>query len=221
MADDMNEAGDAPEVALDLDQATDLEAAMREAMAAVEGKHSGPRVETPAAGSPDELAKLRQENVELRDRAIRTLADFDNFRKRSERERQESRRYALLEPMREFLIVADNLDLALSAQGSAEDLKRGVEMIHRQMDELLRRFGVVEVSAVGQPFDPTLHEAVSREESRDVKVPTVSAELRRGYKMHDRLVRPSMVKVAVPAEAAAASSEGSQGPAGGDEGPAL
>ena len=221
MADDMKDAGDAPEVALDLDQATDLEAAMREAMAAVEGKHAGPRAEAPAAGSPEELVKLRQENIELRDRAIRTLADFDNFRKRSERERQESRRYALLEPMRELLTVADNLDLALSAQGSAEDLKRGVEMIHRQMSELLRRFGIVEVPAIGQPFDPTLHEAVSREESRDVKVPTVSAELRRGYKMHDRLVRPSMVKVAVPAEAAAASSEGSQGPAGGEEGPAL
>ena len=221
MADDMKDAGDAPEVALDLDQATDLEAAMRDAMAAVEGKQAGPRAEAPAAGSPEELVKLRQENIELRDRAIRTLADFDNFRKRSERERQESRRYALLEPMRELLTVADNLDLALSAQGSAEDLKRGVEMIHRQMAELLRRFGIVEVSAIGQPFDPTLHEAVSREESRDVKVPTVSAELRRGYKMHDRLVRPSMVKVAVPAEAAAASSEGSQGPAGGEEGPAL
>jgi molecular chaperone GrpE len=221
MADDTKDAGDAPEVALDLDdQSTDLESAMRDAMAAVEGR----RGDAPAAGTPggaDEVAKLRQENIELRDRAIRTLADFDNFRKRSERERQESRRYALLEPMREFLTVADNLDLALSAQGSAEDLKRGVEMIHRQMSELLRRFGIVEVPAIGQPFDPTLHEAVSREESREVKVPTVVAELRRGYKMHDRLVRPSMVKVAVPAEAAAASSEGSQGPVGGEEGPAL
>ena len=66
--------------------------------------------------------------------------------------------------------MTDNLDLALSAQGSAEDLKRGVEMIHRQMVELLRRFGVIEVSAVGQPFDPTLHEAVSREESRGGQV---------------------------------------------------
>lgn len=226
MADPTKQADDTPEVALDLDdQSTDLESAMREAMAAVEGKHSGIRAaDAPAApvpGSADEVAKLRQENIELRDRAIRTLADFDNFRKRSERERQESRRYALLEPMREFLTVADNLDLALSAQGSAEDLKRGVEMIHRQMSELLRRFGIVEVPAIGQPFDPTLHEAVSREESREVKVPTVVAELRRGYKMHDRLVRPSMVKVAVPADAAAASSEGSQGPVGGDEGPAL
>jgi molecular chaperone GrpE len=227
MADNTQNAGDAPEVALDLDdQTTDLEAAMRDAVAAVEGVQSGTgRGDAPAgsgpAGSAEEVAKLRQEVAELRDRSMRTLADFDNYRKRAERERQDLKRYALLEPIREFLTVADNLDLALSAQGSAEDLKRGVEMIHRQMTELLRRFGAVEVPAVGQPFDPTVHEAVSREESRDVKVPTVTAELRRGYKMHDRLVRPSMVKVAVPAEAAAASSEGSQGPVGGEEGPAL
>jgi molecular chaperone GrpE len=228
MADNTRNAGDAPEVALDLDdQTTDLEAAMRDAVAAVEGVQSGSGRggDAPAGGGPagsaEEIAKLRQEVSELRDRSMRTLADFDNFRKRAERERQDLKRYALLEPIREFLTVADNLDLALSAQGSAEDLKRGVEMIHRQMTELLRRFGAVEVPAVGQPFDPTLHEAVSREESRDVKVPTVVAELRRGYKMHDRLVRPSMVKVAVPAEAAAASSEGSQGPVGGEEGPAL
>jgi molecular chaperone GrpE len=231
MADETQNPSDAPEVALDLDdQTTDLEAAMRDAVAAVEGVESGSgrggssaAGSGPAgpAGSTDEVAKLRQENAELRDRSVRTLADFDNYRKRAERERQEIKKYALIEPVRELLTVADNLDLALSAQGSAEDLKRGVEMIHRQMTELLRRFGAVEVPAVGQPFDPTLHEAVSREESHDVKVPTVSAELRRGYKMHDRLVRPSMVKVAVPAEAAAASSEGSQGPVGGEEGPAL
>jgi molecular chaperone GrpE len=230
MADTTRNAGDTPEVALDLDdQTTDLEAAMRDAVAAVEGVQSGSgRADAPAgsgptgpAGSTDEVAKLRQEIAELRDRSMRTLADFDNYRKRAERERQEMRKYALIEPVRELLTVADNLDLALSAQGSAEDLKRGVEMIHRQMTDLLRRFGAVEVPAVGQPFDPTLHEAVSREESREVKVPTVVAELRRGYKMHDRLVRPSMVKVAVPAEAAAASSEGSQGPVGGEEGPAL
>jgi molecular chaperone GrpE len=228
MADETRNAGDAPEVALDLDdQTTDLEAAMRDAVAAVEGVESGAgrggssAAGSGPAGSTEEVAKLRQENAELRDRSVRTLADFDNYRKRAERERQETKKYALIEPVRELLTVADNLDLALSAQGSAEDLKRGVEMIHRQMTELLRRFGAVEVPAVGQPFDPTLHEAVSREESHDVKVPTVTAELRRGYKMHDRLVRPSMVKVAVPAEAAAASSEGSQGPAGGEEGPAL
>src|SRR3954465_1816088 len=134
MADDMRNAGDAPEVALDLDdQTTDLEAAMRDAVAAVEGVESGSGrggAAPAGGGSAEEIAKLRQEVSELRDRSMRTLADFDNYRKRAERERQDLKRYALLEPIREFLTVADNLDLALSAQGSAEDLKRGVEMIH-------------------------------------------------------------------------------------------
>jgi molecular chaperone GrpE len=221
MANDVKD--DTPEVALDLDeQSPDLEAAMRDAMAAVEAVEEGGEAAVAAAvpsgsGDAKEVDRLRQENAELRDRAVRTLADFDNFRKRSERERQELKRYALLEPLRELLTVADNLDLALSAQGSAEDLKRGVEMIHRQMQELLRRFGLVEVPAVGQPFDPTQHEAVAREESAEVKAPTVTAELRRGYKMHDRLVRPAMVKVAVPAEAGSAPVPAG----GGEEGPAL
>jgi len=225
MADNMKNAGDAPEVALDLDdQTTDIEAAMRDAVAAVEGVESGARGEAPpaagaagAAAGADDPAKLRQEATDLRDRLARTLADFDNFRKRAERDRQEQKRYALFDPLREFLTVTDNLDLALSAQGPAEDLKRGVEMIHRQMIELLRRFGVTEVSAVGQPFDPTVHEAVAREESAEVKSPTVSAELRRGYKLHDRLLRPAMVKVAVPAESPAPVTGGGSG----EEGPAL
>jgi molecular chaperone GrpE len=216
MADDLRDTGDFSEVALDLDeQSSDLETAMRDAVAAVEGVEGGARPEAEAADGADEVARLRQEIADLRDRSMRTLADFDNFRKRSERERQELRRYALLEPMRELLTVADNLDLALSAQGSAEDLKRGVEMIHRQMQELMRRFGVTEVAAMGRPFDPTLHEAVSREESAEVKAPTVVAELRRGYRMHDRLLRPAMVKVAVPPEAAPGAIGGEE------EGPVL
>ena len=148
MADDAKNAGDTPEVALDLDEQTpDLDAAMREAVAAVEEVEAGNRPADSAAnggnaghGGAEEVTRLRQEIADLRDRSVRTLADFDNFRKRAERERQEQRRYALLEPLRELLTVADNLDLALSAQGSAEDLKRGVEMIHRQMQDLLRRF---------------------------------------------------------------------------------
>ena len=223
MADDMRK-GESPEVALDLDeQNTDLETAMREAMAAVEGVETSSRP-GPAAGaasspSPsEEVERLRREVADLRDRSVRTLADFDNFRKRSQRESQEFKKYALLEPMRDFLTVIDNLDLALSAQGSAEDLKMGVEMIHRQMQELLRRFGVTEVPAVGQPFDPTQHEAVAREESPEVTAPTVTAELRRGYRMHDRLLRPSMVKVAVPVEEKPGPSPSEDG---GEEGPAL
>jgi molecular chaperone GrpE len=223
MADETQEgsetAGAAQEVAeLDLDaQNPDLEAAMRAAVAAVEGVEGGerPAPEEGAgdAGDTDEVSRLRQEIADLRDRSMRTLADFDNFRKRSERERQEAKRYALFEPMRELLGVMDHLELALSAGGSVEDLKRGVEMILRQMQELLRRHGVREVPATGAAFDPKVHEAVSREEDPAVTAPTVTGELRRGYTMHERLLRPAMVKVAVPAEA----GEGPQ-PAAGDGG---
>lgn len=223
MADDVKNAGDTSEVALDLDEQTpDLEAAMRDAVAAVEEVESGGRPAEPGADPAGdgggEVARLRREIADLRDRSVRTLADFDNFRKRSQREREEARRFAHFDVLQELLTVADNLSLALTAQGSAEDLKRGVEMIHRQMQELLRRFGAVEVPAVGQAFDPTVHDAVAREESAEVKTPTVVTELRRGYKMHDRLLRPAMVKVAVPAETAAAPPAGG---AGGEEGPAL
>lgn len=229
MADDTrqtNEAG-APEgeaVALDLDNQTDdIEAAMREAVAAVEEVESEARHDKgdPAAGggADDELFRLRREVADLRDRSVRTLADFDNYRKRSERDRQDAKRYALVEPMREFIGVMDNLELALSAGGSAEDLKRGVEMIHRQMLDMLRRFGVKDVAAAGQPFDPALHEAVSREEDPAVKAATVKEELRRGYMIHDRLLRPSMVKVAVPADSGRSSgSTAVDTPEDGDRG---
>lgn len=205
MADETrNPDDDAEAVALDLDgQTEDLDAAMREAVAAVEGvegKGGARDTDGDNGGSEEETAKLRREIADLRDRSMRTLADFDNFRKRAERERQESRRYALLEPLRDFIEIVDNLGLALSASGSADDLKRGVEMIHRQMQDLLRRHGVKEIEALNQPFDPALHEAVSREEDPTVNKATVVGELRRGYLLHDRLLRPSMVKVAVPSE---------------------
>jgi molecular chaperone GrpE len=206
---------------LDLDApAADIESAMREAEAAVSGARAGeaepapggaePQAGAAAApqggqgprplGGPDELDRLRREIADLKDRSMRTLADFDNFRKRSERERQEAKRYALFEPLREFIGLVDNLERALSAGGAADDLKRGVEMILRQMQELLRRHGVREVQAAGAPFDPALHEAVSREERPGIAAPTVVEELQRGYQLHDRLLRPAMVKVAVPAE---------------------
>ncbi len=204
-----SDPSETPEILLD-DPAADIEAAMRDALSAVEAVEAdGPQApqtspavtETPEAEAQD-IESLRREIADLRDRSLRTLADFDNFRKRAERERQEVRRYALLEPLREFLPIADNLERALSAGGSAEDLKRGVELILRQMQELLRRFGVREVGADGEPFNPMVHEAVARIESDQVTVPTVSETLVRGYMLHDRLLRPAMVKVAVPPESA-------------------
>lgn len=211
MADERDRNEDANEVSLDLDgQNEDIEAAMRAAVAAVEGVESGDPPATAAVvaevadSAEDEVGKLRREIADLRDRSMRTLADFDNFRKRSERERQDLKKYAQVEIIREYLGIIDNLDLALSAAGTAtgtaDDLKRGVEMIHRQMLELLKRNGVKEINALGEPFDPTVHEAVSREEDAAVKAPTVTGEMRRGYFIYDRLLRPAMVKVSVPAE---------------------
>jgi len=216
-----------------------LDAAMREAVAAVEavekkqahkkGKkssgeaHGGePSAEAAASsggggskgGGPKgrssretekELERLRQEVASLKDSSLRTLADFDNFRKRSDREKDETRRYALLEPMRDILPVIDNLERALASQGRLEDLKEGVELILKQMKALLERFAVLSVPALGERFDPTVHEAVMREEAEEVAEPTVVEEFQKGYLLHDRLIRPSMVKVAMPA----AQNEGS------------
>jgi molecular chaperone GrpE len=194
MSDSKMETEDAE---LDLDAPTDVEAALREAVEAVEQGASLGESESDQEG---EVRRLRREIADLRDRSMRTLADFDNFRKRSDRERQEAGRYAAIEPLRDFLEVADNLERALSAGGSADDLKLGVGMILRQIQDLLRRHGVREVSAAEAAFDPAVHEAVSREESAGVDLPTVVAELQRGYFLHDRLLRPARVKVAVPAE---------------------
>lgn len=204
MADDEHPLDEAPEAAadeddegaieLDTDGEDDLEETMRQAVEAVEG------VERHEPGARRDVERLEREIADLRDRSVRTLADFDNYRKRADRERQEIRRYALMEPMGDLLEVVDNLERAVDAAGSADDLKQGVDMILRQLREMLRRYGVAPVEAEGQLFDPAFHEAVSRQESGEVTEPTVVEELQRGYRLHDRLVRPARVVVAVPAE---------------------
>jgi molecular chaperone GrpE len=203
---------------LDGDTSEDPEAVIREAVEAVEqaereaestavevaGLQPAGEVVSEEDSSPEEksaeVERLREELAVLQERSVRTLAEFENYQRRSERERTELKRYALMEPVREFLEVSDNLERALSAQGSADDLKQGVEMILRQMQDVLRRLGVLEIQALGQGFDPAIHEAVSRQEDSGVKVPTVMEELQRGYLLHDRLLRPTMVRVAVPPE---------------------
>lgn len=155
-----------------------------------------PAPEPDAGGRAELAAALKAAD----DRYLRLRADFDNYRKRSDREREELLRHSLVEPLRALLPVVDNLERAMSAQGGVEDLRKGVEMIARQLGETLRRLGVAEVPGVGERFDPRMHEAVMREESAAVEAPTVVAVLQRGYWLHDRLLRPAMVRVAVPAE---------------------
>ncbi len=202
------------EIELDAEAADDIEAAMREALEAVERADGGngptgggeEAVAAPEPGAADEaddqqIAHLLQEIQELRDRSVRTFADFENYRKRVERERRDERRYAAFEVVREFLPVVDNLERALASEGPAEELKRGVELIRRQLEDLLRGFGVRRVPAAGERFDPSTHEAVSRLEDPSVEAPTVREELLAGYTMHDRLLRPATVRVAMPPEA--------------------
>jgi len=155
-----------------------------------------------AVSEEDEVAELRREIADLRDRSVRTLADFDNYRKRSERERRDAVRYAASAPLGDLLEVVDNLERALAAGGSSDDLKLGVEMTLRQLEEVLRRHGIEGVPAAGQRFDPAHHEAVSRLVDPDVEAPTVVEELQRGYRLHDRLLRPARVVVAVPEDEA-------------------
>lgn len=174
-----------------------------------EGESEAEAGSAEAAGAAASAAA--RELAELRDRHLRLRADLDNFRKRVERERDETRRYALAEPMRELLPVLDNLERAASAQGQPEDLRRGVEMITRQLADVLERFGLAEVPALGESFDPQVHEAVAREESAEVTRPTVVAELQRGYWLHDRLLRPAMVRVALPIEGAGEAGDGDGG----------
>lgn len=189
---------------LDTDPETDLEAAMRDALEAIEAGKQGvsdavaaiaPEDDAPESGAPDLETQLERQ----REKALRALADLENYRKRIQRERQEERRFRAFEPMRSFLSVVDNLERALAAEGSADDLKQGVEMILKQMGNLLADHGVERVQAIGRPFDPSVHEAVSREEDANVTAPTVSQEMQSGYTMHERLLRPAVVKVSMPA----------------------
>ncbi|MFC4766341.1 nucleotide exchange factor GrpE [Effusibacillus consociatus] len=143
-----------------------------------------------------EVTRLTAEMQELQNRLLRSTADFDNFRKRARQEKEDLSNYATLRLVQEILPVVDNFQLALAAETSdAESLKKGVEMVFRQFESTLEREGVVAMNAVGQPFDPNFHEAVMQVESDEYAPGTVVEELRKGYLLHDKVVRPAMVKV--------------------------
>jgi molecular chaperone GrpE len=163
-----------------------------------------------AAAPPDDEASLdalraelqakTREAAEAHDRHLRTLAEFDNYRKRVGREREEWRRNARAELLREILPVLDNFDRALAAEpgGAGEPgFRAGVELIHRDFLKALERIGVRPFSALGELFDPARHEAVARVERADVPDQTIVEEPLRGYLFHDRVLRPAQVVVAV------------------------
>jgi molecular chaperone GrpE len=149
-----------------------------------------------AAGGDAELARLKGERDMLVDRMARMQADFDNARKRAQREQQEFRDYALTDFIRTLLPILDSFDRAIVAGGSGDDLRKGVELINRQLHDALGKLGVEAVPAKGTPFDPTVHEALGMVETNEVADNHVADELQRGYKLKGRLLRPAMVQVA-------------------------
>jgi len=144
-----------------------------------------------------ELEKLRAERNLLLDRMARLQAEFDNARKRAAREQQEYKDFALADALKNLLPILDSFDRALQAKvQKAEDFRSGVELIRKQFQDALEKLGLRPIPAKGEPFDPRLHEAIEMVDSNEVKDHHVLDELQRGYKLKDRLLRPSMVRVA-------------------------
>jgi molecular chaperone GrpE len=152
--------------------------------------------DSPSAAEP--LAALQRERDDYYDRLLRKTAEFDNYRKRIERERREQSEQAVVDLLQELLLIVDDFDLALNVEagGGAHAYKKGIELIYGKLQDLLKKYGVRPIEALGEDFDPNLHQAVIHEESPAHREGEVIGELRRGYTMGDRLLRPAMVKVA-------------------------
>jgi molecular chaperone GrpE len=181
------------EVALDTPESAVPENTGTEGMpSAFESKvESGPEYEQ----LKGELEKLKAERDQLLDRQARMQAEFENARKRAERERQDYRDFATGSVVEQFLPVLDNFELALKSAGTAEQLRSGVELIVKQMEDILRGLQVQPVATVGEEFDPRHHEAMGSVEREDLPDQHVAEEIRRGYRLREKLLRPALVRV--------------------------
>lgn len=150
----------------------------------------------PGAGVPSELQKLKVERDLLIDRLARLQAEFENARKRAAREQQEFRDYALTDAIKSLLPILDSFERALQTSPEPSEFRGGVELIYKQLQDALAKLGLRPIPAKGEPFDPYLHQAIEMVETSDAADHQVLEELQRGYKLKDRLLRPSMVKVA-------------------------
>jgi molecular chaperone GrpE len=174
------------------DTIADIEQEMKETAQEADDTISRRVPEAPEAGESgsDEVRKAQ-------DRYMRTLADFENYRKRAEREKDDFRKFAITNLLRDLLPVLDNFDRALDHAEEGDDFHKGVLLIYKQLWDVLQRSGLKPIEEVGVRFNPNLHEAVIREEDPSVPSHTVTAVLQKGYFLHDRLLRPALVKVAV------------------------
>ena len=160
---------------------------------------NGPDV-APDGDISDPTDALQREKDALQDRLLRTAAEFDNYRKRMDRERRDLAEYAAADILKDLLPILDNFERALQAPATPDTdaFRKGIELIHKQMLDLLTKRGVKPIVARGTDFDPNFHQAVIHEASSDHREGEVMEELQRGFLLGDRLLRPAMVKVAKP-----------------------
>lgn len=144
-----------------------------------------------------ERDKLAAEKADLYDRLLRKQAEFDNFRRRSERDRSDFMQFVGMDVARELLPVVDDFERALKVESADQNYAKGVELIYQRLSDILRKMGIEPIEAAGKPFDPNLHQAVDRVETREVDDQTVLEEYQKGYNFKGKLLRPAMVKVAV------------------------
>jgi molecular chaperone GrpE len=155
-----------------------------------------PPADNAAAVLEAELTKAREERDAAIDRLARVQAEFDNARRRAQREQKEYREFALAEAIRLLLPILDSFDRALASNAAGAEFRSGMELIDRQLHDVLTKLGVTAVPAQGEPFDPNLHEAIEMVETEAAPDQYVLDELQRGYKLKGRLLRPAMVRVA-------------------------
>lgn len=157
---------------------------------------STPAASAEPSGLEAELQKVKAERDTLLDRLARAQAEFENARRRAAKEQQDFRDFAIVDAIKSVLPVIDSFERALQAQSEPKDFRAGVELIYKQLQDVLAKLGVKPIEAKGQPFDPHVHEAIEMVETADAADHEVLEEWQRGYKFKDRLLRPAMVKVA-------------------------
>jgi molecular chaperone GrpE len=144
-----------------------------------------------------ERDRLAAEKAELQDRLLRRQADFENFRKRAERDRSDFLQFAGMEFVRDLLPILDDFERALKAECASPSYSKGVELIYTRLYEALKKMGLEPMDTVGRTFDPNLHQAVERVETDQAEDQSIVAEFQKGYLFKSKLLRPAMVKVAV------------------------
>lgn len=156
-----------------------------------------PTMEQQMAALAAERDRLAAEKAELNDRLLRRQAEFDNYRRRVERERSDLLEYASTEAVRGLLPVVDDFERALKVETADKDYAKGMELIYQRMMDILTKLGLEPIQSVGAAFDPNLHHAIQKEESDQAPDHAILEEFQRGYNFRGRMLRPAMVKVAV------------------------